>query len=176
MSTLDRLLSTLEEALGRVEELDEPVRGDVFALLDGIDALHRVALARLIGALEPATVARLRDGDPAIAWLLDAYGLGIDQKAAADAAVNQVRPYIESHGGEVEVIDAHDGVVRVRLAGACVGCTASAVTLRHGVEQSLRDGFAGFVRLDVEEQPGVPHPPPGPTLLQIEPRWTPSQS
>jgi Fe-S cluster biogenesis protein NfuA len=175
MPTLDEVLAELEALLARVEELDQPARETVFDLLDDLDALHRMALGRLAAALDAPTLARLRS-DPAVAWLLDAYGAGVDEPAAAAAALEVIRPYVHSHGGEVEVVAARDGIVRVRLSGSCSGCTASAVTLSRGVEQALRDGFPGFVRMEVDEDAAAaPHPPPGPTLLQIEPKWTPTR-
>ena len=167
MSGLDELLDELEGLLGEVEGLDEPVRSRVLSLLDGIDALHRLALGRLAAALEPEALDRARDGDPAVAWLLEAYAVGVDERAAAEAALDGVRPYLHSHGGDVAVLAARGGVVRVKLSGACSGCTASTVTLRRGVEEALRERFPGFTAMEVEEEDALPHPPPGPTLLQI---------
>jgi Fe-S cluster biogenesis protein NfuA len=139
----------------------------VLALLDGIDALHRSALERLGDALGPDALEALRARDPAIAWLLDAYSIGLDERAAAESALAEVRPYIESHGGRVEVLSAQAGVVRVRMSGACAGCTASATTLRYGIEQALHDALPGFVQLDVEIDDAPAHPPPGATLLPL---------
>src|SRR4051794_37712176 len=143
MSGLDELLDELERILAEVETFDEPVRDRVFALLDGFDALHRHALGQLGELLDRGERERLRESDPAVEWLFAAYSVGIDERAAAGAALGSVRPYIPAHGGDVSVVDAHDGVVRVRLSGACSGCPASTVTLRRGVEEALRDGFAG---------------------------------
>jgi Fe-S cluster biogenesis protein NfuA len=168
MSTFDQRLDELERALAEVERLGKPVRDHVFSLLDGIDALHRHALERLGGLLAPEELERLRTSDPAVAWLLDAYGVGIDERAAAEAALDGVRPYLHSHGGDVAVVAARGGIVRVRLSGACSGCTASTVTLRRGVEEALRERFPGFASMEVEEDDAPAHPPPGPTLLQIE--------
>ena len=166
VSDLEQLLTRLETLVDEIEELDEPVRARVFELLDGIDALHRAALRRLSGALDGQTIARLRE-DPGVAWLFDAYGIGIDERAAADAALEEIRPYIHSHGGAVEVLGADEGVVRVKLSGSCSGCTASAITLREGVEQALAERLPSFTRLEVEEDDAAPHPPPGPTLVQL---------
>ena len=60
------------------------------------------------------------------------------------------------------------GVVRVRVAGGSSGSTASTIALRRGVEEALREGFPGFAAMEVEEDDALPHPPPGPTLLQID--------
>lgn len=169
MSAFDHQLDELERLLTEVETLDDSARARIFALLDGVDALHRHALERLGALLGAEQHARLRSSDPAVAWLFDAYAIGVDEHAAAESALDSVRPYLHSHGGDVVVLAAQAGVVRVRLSGACSGCSASTITLRRGVEEALREGFAGFTAMEVEEDRGaVPHPPPGPTLLQIE--------
>ncbi len=167
-TTLDELVARLEELFGKLEDLDEPARGVVFEFLDGIDLLHREAVYRLGLALSDR-VAELRE-DPAVAWLFDAYGVGVDERAVAEAALESIRPYIHSHGGDIQVLSVESGVVHVRMSGACSGCTASAITLKQGVEDALQAGFPGFVALTVEEDHAAPHPPPGATLLQIQPR------
>ena len=166
---LDALLERLETLVGDIDQMEEPARTRVFELLDGIDTLHRMALGRLGQALEPEALTELRDADPAIAWLLDAYSVGVDERAAAEAALEPILPYIASHGGEVEILDVTDGTVRLRLAGSCAGCTASAITLTEGIEEALRDGFPGFVCIQVAEDEAASHPPPGATLLEILP-------
>lgn len=165
---LDCLLDRLEELLAEVESFEAPVRGSVFELLDGIDALHRFAITRLAAALGDVTA--LRREEPAVDWLFEAYGVGVDDVAAADAALAPVRPYLYQHGGDVAVLSVSGGVVRVRLSGACAGCTSAAVTLRDGVEEALREGLAGFVAMEVEsDDAAAPHAPPA-VLLQISPR------
>ncbi len=170
--SLEAVLERMEALLSEVEALDEPVRTQVFELLDGVDAVHRMALERLGAELGGDRLAQLRGADPAVAWLLDAYSVGVNERRAADEALETVRPYVHSHGGEVEVLDVERGVVRVRLSGACSGCTASAVTLQEGVVEALRDHFPGFAALEVEEDDAgaEPHPPPGPTLVEIRRR------
>jgi Fe-S cluster biogenesis protein NfuA len=163
---VDEHVRRFEELIEATERLDEPARKHVFALLDAVDAVHRAGLVRLGEVLGDEALARARR-DPAVAALLDAYGIGMDEVAAAEAALEEVRPYIHSHGGSVDVLAAEAGVVRVRMAGACAGCTASAVTLREGVERALHERLPSFVALEVEEDEAAPHPPPGPTLLQI---------
>ena len=56
------------------------------------------------------------------------------------AVIDWMRPFVQSDGGDVELIDVSaDGVVSVRLHGACIGCPSSEVTLRQGIERNLRE-------------------------------------
>jgi Fe-S cluster biogenesis protein NfuA len=167
--SFDEVLADLEGLLARVESLDDEPRRLAFELLDGVDTIHRMALRRLADLLGPS-LDEVR-ADPAVAWLFEAYGIGIDEKAAADAALDSVRPYISSHGGQVEVLDAADGVVVLRMSGACSGCTASAVTLRTSIDEALREHLPGFARTEVEEDTAEPHPPPvGPVPVELRRR------
>lgn len=53
--------------------------------------------------------------------------------------LKQLRPAVQSDGGDIELVDvSDDGLVRVRLLGACIGCPSSSMTLKLGVEQTLK--------------------------------------
>jgi Fe-S cluster biogenesis protein NfuA len=56
-----------------------------------------------------------------------------------EAVLNQIRPTLAADGGDVELIDATDGIVKVRLTGACGGCPMASMTLKHGVERVLKE-------------------------------------
>ncbi|MEZ6243423.1 MAG: NifU family protein [Phycisphaerales bacterium] len=54
--------------------------------------------------------------------------------------IDLIRPAIQADGGDVELIDVDDeGIVRIRLHGACVGCPSSTMTLKLGIERNLRE-------------------------------------
>lgn len=53
--------------------------------------------------------------------------------------IAEVRPFIQSDGGDIELLKVEDQVVYVRLTGACVGCPSSMITLKHGVEARIRE-------------------------------------
>ena len=56
------------------------------------------------------------------------------------AVIDGIRPYIQGDGGDIELVNVDDqGVVQVRLHGACVGCPASQMTLKQGVERKLKE-------------------------------------
>ena len=57
-----------------------------------------------------------------------------------EQVIEQLRPSIQADGGDVEFIElTDDGVVRIRLHGACVGCPSSSLTLQVGLERNLRE-------------------------------------
>lgn len=165
MADLEALLDHLQEVVARLEARGPDVAGDVVALLDGLEALHRDAVQRLADDVGHDRLEAAAEREPSVRWLLSAYGAP-DDPELAEQALEDIRPYLHSHGGEVEVVDVRSGIVRVRLTGSCSGCTASAITLRHGVEEALRDHLPGFKGLEVEEDEAAPHAPPGPTLLE----------
>ncbi|MBW3664719.1 MAG: NifU family protein [Actinobacteria bacterium] len=164
MTTLEDLLDHLQEVIERLEARGPEVARDMLELLDGLEGLHRHAVQRLTEEVGRERMDAAADQDPAARWLLSTYG-AIDDPALAEEALGEIRPYVHSHGGEVEVLEVRSGRVRVRLTGNCAGCTASDITLRHGVEEVLRDHLPGFRGLEVEEDDAEAHPPPGPTLL-----------
>lgn len=165
MESFDALLDELEVLIGEVDGLDDPTRERVLRLLDGVDAVHRMALVRLASHLGDEALTELRDADPVVAWLLDAYRIGVDERQEAAEALEATRPYVDAQGGRVELLDVREGVVRVRLSvGASAGC-GSAETLRDAIAEGLRERWPGFVALEVEEaapargaQQGAPIP------------------
>jgi Fe-S cluster biogenesis protein NfuA len=60
-------------------------------------------------------------------------------KSKIQNAINQIRPNLQADGGDVELVDvSEDGVVKVRLTGACRGCPMSQMTLKIGIEKFLK--------------------------------------
>ena len=60
-------------------------------------------------------------------------------KGKVEAVLAQIRPALQSDGGDVELVDVNEGVVRLKLKGACAGCPMATMTLRHGIEQVLKE-------------------------------------
>ncbi len=59
-------------------------------------------------------------------------------KDKVEEVLNQIRPNLVRDGGNVELVDVNDGVVNVKLTGACAGCPMSAITLKMGIEKILK--------------------------------------
>ena len=64
--------------------------------------------------------------------------------ALVKEAMTSVQAYARSHGGEIELVRVNEqGDVTIRLRGACRGCPMSALTLKHGIEEQLREAVPG---------------------------------
>lgn len=59
-------------------------------------------------------------------------------KEKVQKALDKIRPMLQADGGDVELVDVEDGVVKLRLQGACAGCPGAQMTLKMGVERQLR--------------------------------------
>ncbi|MFQ5431392.1 MAG: NifU family protein [Nitrospinota bacterium] len=55
------------------------------------------------------------------------------------AVLDRIRPMLNADGGDVELVSIEDGIVNVRLTGACGSCPSSTMTLKMGIEQAIRD-------------------------------------
>lgn len=151
----DAAVAELEALVETLEREDDK---RALLLLDLIDAIHRPGIEQLAGG-EPG-------GDFARA-LLVMYGVTEpDDELLVEEALDGVRPYIESHGGHVELVAVDDGIVRLQMGGACDGCAASTMTLRRGIETALREGYPGFREVVAEEPADISSG--GQPLLQIE--------
>lgn len=60
-------------------------------------------------------------------------------KELVDKALDLIRPALHADGGDVELVDIEDGVVRVKLTGACGGCPMAAITFKEGVERTIKE-------------------------------------
>ena len=59
-------------------------------------------------------------------------------KERVQKSIDKIRPMLQADGGDVELVDVKEGVVKVRLKGACAGCPMSQITLKNGIERFLK--------------------------------------
>jgi len=62
--------------------------------------------------------------------------------------IDEVRPHLRADGGDVELVDVDNGIVKVRLKGACAGCPMSAMTVKWGIENLLKKRVPEVVQVD----------------------------
>ena len=65
--------------------------------------------------------------------------------------IDRIRPMLQADGGDVELVDMEDGVVKVRLKGACLGCPMSQMTLKNGIEKVLKEEVTEVVSVESVE-------------------------
>ena len=112
--------------------------------------LHGEGLERLLAALDDDARERLAE-DGVVSSLLMIHGLHpVPVEKRVLRALDQVRPYMESHGGNVELLGVEDGVVRLRLVGSCDGCAASSSTLELAVEKAIQEEAPDVLGMFVE--------------------------
>ncbi len=156
----DQAVAELETLVGTLER-----DGDERALmlLQLMDAIHRPAFELVLaGELE----------HPIAEAVLGMYELiPLDERAQVEEALDEIRPYMESHGGGLELLDVVGGAVHVRMSGSCNGCAASAMTLQRGVETKLRERIPWFEEIvahEDEEEAGADADGFALPLLQID--------
>lgn len=150
LADLERLTSDIEKLDGLVAGWEQSHQLTVQALKSAIEELHKEAFKRLIRALkdDPAAGAKLREAlqDKVVFGVLTYHGLlKTPLGARLEKAFAEVRPLLQSHGGDVELVAirqsdgaASPDTIDIRLTGSCHGCPASGQTLSEGIERSVR--------------------------------------
>jgi Fe-S cluster biogenesis protein NfuA len=65
-------------------------------------------------------------------------------KEKVEEVIEQIRPNLQADGGDIELVEVDDGIVKVRLTGACGSCPMSQMTLKMGVEKTLKEKISGI--------------------------------
>lgn len=74
-----------------------------------------------------------------------------DFKQKVQRALDEVRPQVQADGGDIQLVSAEKGIVKVRLQGHCVGCPMSALTLKQGIEAHLKRRVPEIVRVEAAQ-------------------------
>jgi Fe-S cluster biogenesis protein NfuA/nitrite reductase/ring-hydroxylating ferredoxin subunit len=181
----EEILARVQELQSRLAEQDATATRELAEeLVAAVVQMYGAGLEQIVATLHRAgedgerLAAALAD-DPLVATLLLIHDLHPEPlQSRVAAALEQVRPYMESHGGDVELLGLADGVARIRLQGSCSDCAASTVTLELAIKQALDDHAPDLAGLEVEgaqtasvgpELPMAPVPDavPGQEPLQI---------
>lgn len=83
-----------------------------------------------------------------IIWGLYYYSEGIEMREKVEEALKTIRPSLQADGGDIELVEVtDDGIVKVRLMGACKGCPMSQMTMTMGVERVLKEQVPGVKKV-----------------------------
>ena len=72
-------------------------------------------------------------------------------KERVEQVINRIRPAVQMDGGDIELVDVVDGLVRLRLVGSCHGCPSSMMTLKMGIERAIRAEVPEIVGVEAIE-------------------------
>ncbi len=69
-------------------------------------------------------------------------------KDKVEKALEEMRPQLQADGGDIELVEVENGIVKVKLKGTCAGCPMSTMTLQWGIENSLKKKIPGIVKVE----------------------------
>jgi Fe-S cluster biogenesis protein NfuA/nitrite reductase/ring-hydroxylating ferredoxin subunit len=152
-----------EDLVARVQELqaaldsaaESPARRLAEDLVAAVVQMYGSGLERILRALFAAgeqgeRIALSLTEDALVSTLLlihDLHPVPLEERV--QAALDSVRPYMESHGGNVELLSVERGIAKIHLQGSCSDCSASAVTLELAIKQALEDAAPDLEGLEV---------------------------
>ncbi|HTW95049.1 MAG TPA: NifU family protein [Tepidisphaeraceae bacterium] len=159
-SKLPEQLRRMEALLGEVDQFaDAQARGKTRQIVQALMDMHGAALEKILDGIAAGPGVGLIEAlaaDPLVGSLLLLYGLHpVELEIRVGEALEKVRPYLHSHGGNVELLGIADGVVRLRLQGSCHGCPSSAATLKQTIEQAILEKAPDAAGIEVENEPAA---------------------
>lgn len=163
----ESLAKRVDDAISALNQLDDGSRAVAEEVKAAIEAVHRAGLITMVRRMRADDAARpvlfeLVD-DPVVHLLLSLHGIiRPDPMTHANRVLVEVRPQLQSHGGDVTLVRIEDGTAFVRLEGACNGCSMSSVTLRNLVESALTENVPSVTGVEVLADE------PSPTLIPLE--------
>jgi len=164
-------LQRIEELVHTIESSADPnTRAGAIELMQSLMELNSSGIERILSIVFESGPAggELIDEiarDNEVESLLLLYGLhplNIEERVLL--ALEKVRPYLQSHGGNVELLGVREGVVRLRLQGSCNGCASSAMTLKLAIEEAVYEKAPDLAALEVE---GVVEETKPPAFVQL---------
>lgn len=130
---LQTLLDMYGEGLSRILDLTAQSNESGYALIETFASDDFLASLFMLHDLHPASI-----------------------ETRVTSALVEVRPYLHSHGGNVELIKIEDGIAYVRLEGSCHGCSASTITLKQTIEAAIYKAAPDLNRIEVEGTTELP--------------------
>lgn len=165
-------VARMEALLGEIEALEDPhARSKAAEMAQVLLELYGEGLARMMDVVADGGGRESTFGafaaDELVSHLLLLHGLHpLDLEARVTNALEEVRPYLLSHGGNVELLGIEGGVARLRMEGSCKGCPSSTMTLKLAIEEAIERAAPDLEGIEAEGVAEEPRPTivAGPTL------------
>jgi Fe-S cluster biogenesis protein NfuA len=150
-------IAQIEGLIQKIENLpDAEARASAVALVQALMEFHGAGLERMMEIIADSSeggyaVFDSFARDDLVGSLLLLYGLHpLSLEARVMQALDKVRPYLDSHGGNVELLGVDDGVVRLRMQGSCKSCPSSSLTLKLAIEEAIYAAAPDVVSIEAE--------------------------
>jgi Fe-S cluster biogenesis protein NfuA len=162
---IQQRLARIDELLERVEQVPGPTAESAIEAVQTLTEVYGEALARVLDFAGPRLVDQFVDDD-LLRHLLVLHGIHPDAVAdRVERALADVRPYIESQGGHIELAEIDAGVARVRVSGARKSCSSSPATVEQAVRETVLALAPELTGVEaVQEAPDEPEP----SLIPVE--------
>ncbi len=169
--TASEQIARVENLLGQLETLpDVAARETATEAMQALLDLYGEGLGRIVDVVatgDDGTLAVALADDELVAHLLLLHGLHpVPVEERVRGALEGVLPYLESHGGNVQLLGVEDGIVRLRLEGSCSGCPSSSMTLKLAIEDAIFKAAPDVEEVKAQGAVSPAAPPSG--LLQLE--------
>lgn len=155
-------MEQIEALVRKIENLADPeARATAVALVQALMEFHGAGLERLMEIVADTgesgyAVFDSLAKDDLVGNMLLLYGLHpTPLETRVTQALDKVRPYLDSHGGNVELLGIDNGVVRLRMQGSCKSCPSSSMTLKLAIEEAIFAAAPDVVSIEAE---GVSEP------------------
>jgi Fe-S cluster biogenesis protein NfuA len=159
-SNAQNQLQSIEVLLQRIEKANDPAMAAMAKdLVQRLMEFHGAGVERMLEIIHKDSaghdnVIDALAQDPLVRNLLLLYGLHPDGlETRVQQALEKTRPYLKSHGGNVNLIGVDDaGKVTLRLEGSCQGCVSSSATLKLAVEEAIYEAAPDVTAIIVEDK------------------------
>jgi nitrite reductase/ring-hydroxylating ferredoxin subunit/Fe-S cluster biogenesis protein NfuA len=150
----EKLAEAVDVAIKDMEKLEPEAKKKARQVKQAVEDFHKPGLTAIVKALksDPRGKELLFElvDDPSVKAIFALHGLiRVDPTTHSARVLEMVRPYMQSHGGDVELVKIEGDTAFVRLLGSCNGCSMSAVTLRDGVTEALVNNVPSIQNVEV---------------------------
>ncbi len=165
ISNLNQQSQRIQELIEQVDQLPDPkARKMMQECIQEILSFYGHGLESILKIISNGNSAAAKDifnaliEDSFISGLLLIHDLHpLDLKTRLYQALEKVKPYMDSHGGSVEIVSLKDGVAKLKLSGSCKGCPSSSSTLELGIKQAIDEHCPDLLGLEVEGVTASPY-------------------
>ncbi len=150
-------IQKIDELIGQIRSAANPeIRAAALDLVQILMDFHATGIDRMMEILADSgdTGWQIIDEfgcDEVVTHMLLLHGLHpVDLDTRVRTALERVRPYLQSHGGNVELLEIDRGIVRLNLTGSCNGCPSSSLTLKTAIETAIYEDAPDVIAVECE--------------------------